>query len=102
MAKRRVAPRARARVALVLLGFVAVATVVIARRSVGASRARTLHELDAQRSTLVSERAKLVADVGSAKSLTRLQPLVERRLGLKRPDPRQIFQLPKPAPRRGP
>jgi hypothetical protein len=101
MAKRRVAPRARARVALALIGFVAVASVVIARRSVGATRARTLHDLDRQRSTLVSERAKLVADVGSAKSLSRLQPLVERRLGLRRPDPRQIFQLPKPAPRRG-
>ncbi|MCC6319232.1 MAG: hypothetical protein IT361_16280 [Gemmatimonadaceae bacterium] len=101
MAKRRVAPRARARIALVLIGFVVVASIVVARRTVGATRARALHSLDRQRATLVSERAKLVADVGSAKSLARLQPLVERRLGLHRPDPSRIFQLPKPVTRRG-
>lgn len=101
MAKRRVAARARWRIALVLIAFVAVASVVIARRSVGASRARTLHDLDQQRNTLVSERAKLVADVGSAKSLARLQPLVEQRLGMRRATPGQILQLPRPGAPRG-
>ena len=101
MAKRRVGARGRTRIALALIAFVAVAAVVIARRSVGATRARALHELDRRRAALVSERAKLVGDVASAKSLARLQPLVEQRLGLKRPSPTQIQQLPKPAPRRG-
>lgn len=102
MAKRRVGPRGRVRVAAILIGFVAVASVVIARRSVGAARARALHELDKQRGALVSERARLVADVGAAKGLARLQPLVERRLGMRRANPDQLIQLPKPAPRRGP
>ena len=101
MAKRRVAPRARLRVALALIGFVTVASIVIGRRSVGAARARTLHQLDQTRASLVSERAKLVADIGTAQSLARLQPLVEQRLGLHRPTSGQLFQLPKPAPRRG-
>ena len=101
MAKRRVAPRARWRFALALIGFVAVASIVIGRRSVGAARARTLHQLDQQRASLVSERAKLVADLGSAQSLARLQPLVESRLGLRRPNSSQLFQLPRPAARRG-
>ncbi|MGQ0648761.1 MAG: hypothetical protein ACT4P7_14475 [Gemmatimonadaceae bacterium] len=102
MAKRRVAPqRARVRVALALVAFLVVASAVIARRSVGVTRARTLHELDRQRASLAAERAKLVGDIASAQSLTRLQPLVER-LGLRRPSDRQMMSLPKPVPRRGP
>jgi hypothetical protein len=100
MAKRRVARRARVRVALALLGFLVVASAVIGRRSVGVARARTLHDLDRRRANLVAERAKLVADIGTAQSLSRLQPLVER-LGLRRPSDRQLIALPRPAPRRG-
>jgi hypothetical protein len=102
MAKRRVAGRrrGRVRVALGLVVFVLVASAVIARRSVGVARARTIHDLDRRRASLVAERARLVADIGNAQSLLRLQPLVER-LGLRRPASNQVMQLPKTPPRRG-
>lgn len=101
MAKRRVTGRGRVRVAVALVAFLAVASAVIARRSVGVMRARTLHDLDRRRANLVAERAKLVGDIGTAQSLARLQPLVER-LGLRRPSDRQVIVLPRPAVRRGP
>lgn len=96
MAARRVAKRARWRIALGLVAFVGVASVVVARRTMGAARARVLHELDQRRAALTSERAKLVADVGAAKSLARLEPLVAARLGMRRPSPEQLIQLPRP------
>lgn len=100
MAARRVsAGRARARVALGLLAFLMVASAVILRRSFGAARARELIRLEARRTALLADRARLIADIGQASSLPVLGPLVERKLGLHAAGDRQVIRLPRPTTR---
>ncbi|MGQ0766251.1 MAG: hypothetical protein ACT4OZ_11350 [Gemmatimonadota bacterium] len=98
MATRRVAARrARSRIAVGLIAFLTVATIVIARRSSGVARARALHDLDRQRSSLESERARLVNEIRSATSLGRLLPVVSARLGMRVPADSQLVRLRRPA-----
>lgn len=105
MAKGRVARRGagggrgRVQVALGLLAFLLVASGVIARRAAGAAKARQLLELDRTRSSLESERIKLVNDIRNATSFSRIAPLVSRRLGLRTPADSQIIRLPRPGTR---
>jgi hypothetical protein len=101
MAKRAVARRARSRVALGLLGFLAVASAIVARRAAGARRARELVVLDRQRAALESERARLVSDIRSATSLGRMLPVVGSRLGMRMPADGQVIRLPRPVAPRG-
>lgn len=101
MARRAVARRARARVALGLLAFLVIASGVIARRSAGVARAKQLLELDRRRESLESERAKLVSDIRSASGLGQLMPMVGPKLGMRVPSDSQVVRLPRPSVPRG-
>src|SRR5206468_12017559 len=88
----------RPTVALVLVGFVLVATGVIARRTYGIDQARTLRELDRRRQALEAERVKLEGEIREASSRARLAPIAEQRLNMHVPSPDQVIMLPPPAP----
>jgi len=88
-------------IALALLGFVLVATGVIARRTYGIDQARALRELDRKRQALEAERVKLEGDIRDASSRARLAPIAEQRLNMHVPSPDQVIMLApgRPAPR---
>lgn len=107
MAKRGVKrgrPGRRSILALVLLGFVLVATGVIARRSYGIEQARRLRDLDRRRAALEAERLSIETEIRDASSRARLQPIAEQRLNMHVPSPDQVIMLPRPqqAPREAP
>ncbi len=95
MAKRRVKLRGRTVVALVLGAFLAVATSIVWRRSLGSVQARHLHDLRTQLADLQTQRAQLQADVHRATSRPYLAPVVAR-LGLVVPNDSQVIVLPMP------
>jgi len=105
MAPRRVAargggrrgPRGRSIVALVLLGFVLVATGVIWRRSYGIARARELDVLERQRTSLEARKARLESEIRDLSSRARLAPVAERRLGMRIPSDSQVVILRRPS-----
>ena len=96
MAKRRVSGRGRRTVALFLVGFVVVSSVVIWRRTAGIERARELRDLARERDELLAERARLERDIRDASSRARLVPLAERRLGMHLPADSEIVYLVRP------
>lgn len=79
--------------ALLLLGFVLVSTVVIWRRSYGIEQARTLRELERDRRQLLAERARLERDIRDLSTRARLLPVAERRLGMRLPTDSEIVYL---------
>jgi cell division protein FtsL len=91
MAKRRVASAAtrRTAIALVLVGFVLVATGVIARRVFGVEQEREIRILERQRDALNAERIRLEGAIRDASSRARLQPIAEQRLHMHIPTPEQ-------------
>ncbi len=98
MAKRRVAKgrkSSRGWVPLVLLGFVLVATGVIARRSYGIQQNRRIEQLEQRRATLDAERLRLEGAIRDASSRERLVPLAEQRLNMHVAAPNQIIMLPR-------
>ena len=97
MAKRRVAGRGRSVVAIVLVGFVIVSTIVIWRRSFGIAQARELRELSRRATQLQSEQARLERDIRDASTRARLVPLAERRLGMRPAVDSEIVYLERPA-----
>ncbi len=94
--------RGRAVVALVLVGFVVVATGVIWRRSYGIARAREQRALEQQRAALEAERAKLEGDIRDASSRARLARLAEERLNMHIPSDSQVIRLQRPARAKAP
>jgi cell division protein FtsL len=82
--------------ALVLLGFLLVATGVIWRRSYGIARSRELTELDKRRVQLEARRAQLESDIRDLSSRARLAPIVEQRLQMHVPTDSQVVILPRP------
>ena len=96
MAKRRVAGRGRSVVALLLLAFVTVSTIVIWRRSFGIAQASELRQLERQRGQLQAELTRLERDIRDASTRARLMPLVERRLGMHVPLDSEIVYLERP------
>jgi cell division protein FtsL len=88
----------RSLLAILLLGFVLVATGVIARRSYGIEQARRLRDLTRQRQALEEERLKLEGAIREASSRARLAPIAEQRLNLHVPSPDQVIMLPRPVP----
>jgi cell division protein FtsL len=88
----------RLRFALVLLGFVAVASVIVLRRTYGISAARAIQAMETQRSGLEAERARLEADIRIASSRARLQPIAEQRLGMHVPSEDQVVYLTREPP----
>lgn len=86
----------RASVALVLLGFVLVATGVIARRTYGIDQARAMRDLDRRRQALEAERVRLDGEIRDASSRARLAPIAEQRLDMHVPSPEQVIMLARP------
>jgi cell division protein FtsL len=80
-------------VTLALLGFVLVATGVIARRTYGIDQARSLRDLDRKRQALEAERVKLEGEIREASSRARLAPIAEQRLNMHVPSPDQVIML---------
>lgn len=90
--------RGRTRIALVLIGFVLVATGVIWRRSFGVVRAREQQRLEQQRASLEAERARLEREIRDASSRERLGRVVEERLHMHLPSSdSQVIFLKRPA-----
>ena len=82
----RQAPRTplkgRTRVAIGLLVFLTVASVVVWRRALGASMARQIVQLESERRTLESARTKHKQDLGDAASLGHVVAQAQHRLGM--------------------
>jgi cell division protein FtsL len=104
MAKGRLAARRGRLVALLLVGFVLVATGVIWRRSHGFARARVLRDLERRRQALVATKVQLEGAIRDASSRSRLEPIVKERLQMQVPADSQVIYLQRTAdPRaRGP
>lgn len=82
--------------ALVLLGFVLVATGVIWRRSVGVAQAGKIQTLEQQRADLVARRAAIEGQIRDATSRARLARIAEQQLGMRVPSDSQVITLPRP------
>ena len=95
MAKRSVAARRRSLIALALVGFVSVATGVIARRAYGVKEQRVIRKLQHDRDALIAERIRLEGVIRDASSRARLQPIAEQRLNMHIPKAdQQVFLNP--------
>ena len=90
---RKVAASGRLRFALVLLAFVAIASMVVLRRTAGIGAARELQAMETRRSSLVAERRRLESDIRLASGRARLQPIAESRLGMRVPPEDQVVYL---------
>jgi len=87
----------RSLIALVLVGFVLVATGVIARRVQGVKTQARILELQRKRDALDAERTRLESAIRDASSRARLQPIAEQRLNMHIPKPEQQIILPRPS-----
>jgi cell division protein FtsL len=90
---RKVGGSGRLRFALVLLGFVAIASGVVLRRTAGIRAARELQAMETRRSSLVAERSRLESEIRVASSRARLQPIAESRLRMRVPTEDQVVYL---------
>jgi len=88
--------RRRSIVAIILVGFVLVATGVIARRVYGVSQSTRLRNLERQLDALRAERIRVDAEVRDASSRSRLQAIAEQRLNMHIALPEQQVFLTKP------
>jgi cell division protein FtsL len=95
MAKRGVGLRGRTLVALVLAAFVLVALAIVWRRTIGIGQAETLAKLDARRTELEGERARLEGEIRDASSRQSLGVAAESRLGMHVPTDKQVVILPR-------
>ena len=93
MAKGRVSARGGRLVALLLIGFVLVATGVIWRRSHGFARARVLRDLERRREALAATKVQLDGAIRDASSRSRLEPIVRQRLQMQVPADSQVIYL---------
>jgi cell division protein FtsL len=96
MAKGRVGARRGRLVALLLVGFVLVATGVIWRRSHGFARARVLRDLERRREALIATKVQLEGAIRDASSRSRLEPIVRQRLQMQVPADSQVIYLQRP------
>src|SRR5579884_3967097 len=87
---------ARGLFALALVGFVAVASVVILRRVVGVNQQHEIRTLEQKRQALEAERIRLESDIREASSRQRLQPIAEQRLNMHIATPQEIVNLTAP------
>jgi cell division protein FtsL len=98
VAKGRVGTRRGRLVALLLVGFVLVATGVIWRRSEGFARARVLRDLERRRQALLATKVQLEGAIRDASSRSRLEPIVKERLQMQVPADSQVIYLQRPTP----
>ena len=105
-AKRGSRPGTRSFIALVLVGFVLMATGVIARRVLGVAAESSIRRLRQRRDGLEAERIRLEGVIREASSRARLQPIAEQRLNMHIPSPDQQVLLARPttpaSPQRNP
>ena len=90
---RKVGSSGRLRFALLLLGFVLIASGVVLRRTYGIAGARELQALETRRSGLIAERLRLESDIRKAASRATLQPIAEQRLQMHVPTEDQVVYL---------
>ena len=90
---RKVGGSGRLRLALVLLGFVLIASGVVLRRTYGIRAARDLQAMETRRSGLTAERRRLESEIRIASSRARLQPIAEQRLQMHVPSENQVVYL---------
>jgi cell division protein FtsL len=90
---RKVGGSGRLRLALVLLGFVLTASVVVLRRTYGIAGARELQAMETKRSGLVAERRRLESEIRIESSSAHLQPIPEQRLQMHVPTENQVVYL---------
>jgi cell division protein FtsL len=88
-AKARPRKRGRTIVALLLVGFVLVASAVVWRRIDGITHVRRLNELDRKLTQLESERTHLAGMIRDESSRSRLEPIVDN-LGMQVPSDQQV------------
>jgi cell division protein FtsL len=89
-------PGTRSFIALVLVGFVLMATGVIARRVLGVAANGGIRRLRQRRDGLEAERIRLEGVIREASSRARLQPIAEQRLNMHIPSPDQQVLLARP------
>jgi len=96
--KRRIAPGRRSVIAIVLIGFVLMATGVIARRVLGVRQQTEIRKLRQTRDGLEADRVRLEGGIRDASSRARLQPIAEQRLNMHIATPeQQVFVSRHPA-----
>lgn len=88
-------PGRRSLIAIVLVGFVLVATGVIARRVLGVSQQREIRRLRQTRDGLEADRIRLEESIRAASSRARLQPIAEQRLNMHIANPEQQVFIPR-------
>ena len=90
---KRAAPRGRAWVALVLVGFFLLGAGVIWRRAEGRQRAQELRLLEERRTQLEAQRAQLESDIRDLTSRAKLAPVAEGRLHMHVPNDTELVIL---------
>ncbi len=100
--KRRARPGARSLIAIVLVGFVLMATGVIARRVLGVAAESTLRRQRQRREALEADRIRLEGQIREASSRAHLQPIAEQRLNMHIPSPDQQVLLARPTTQASP
>jgi len=85
--------RGRSIVGLLLAAFLIVALSIVWRRTVGIKQSEKLATLDAKKTELESERARLEGEIRDASARQTLGSVVERKLGMHIPTDRQVVIL---------
>lgn len=88
--------RGRQKVAFILLGFLALASAVVWRKSFGFAEGQRVRALAERRTELEARRTRIDGDIRSTLTLRRLGAIVEKRLGLRVPTDSQIILLTRP------
>ena len=99
MAKRTVRLRGRSIAAMILAGFVLVATGVITRRAYGIAQQQEIERLKNRLDGLSAEREALESQIRTASSRARLGAIAEQRLKLSVATGSQLVFLPRKSPR---
>ena len=94
-------PAGRGVIAILMLGFFAVAIGVISRRTYGSYQGRQLDGLHNRRDSLATARTRLEDAIRQASSRSHLGPIVEERLKMHVPKPERQITLPRPPRARG-
>lgn len=95
--KRRVKPGRRSLIAVALVGFVLVTTVVIGRRVLGVRQQNEIRKLEQKRDALEADRIRLDGAIRDASSRSRLEPIAEQRLNMHIATPGEQVFLPRSA-----
>lgn len=82
--------------AIILGAFVLVALAIVWRRTIGIGQSERLGALDAKRTELSGERARLESEIRDASARQTLGAAAEHRLGMHIPSDKQVVILPRP------